>query len=111
MLFPQGGRRHQGVVKLNCAGSLGADGGAGAGAILRNEEGAIIFFCAEGYTCAEILLEAEVSAFQEGLSMAIHRGNTQHRGAVCVVVTIHHGNPAPTASVVHQPVTRTYNFF
>ena len=62
------------------------------------------------HMCRDVL-EAEVSAFQEGLSMAIHRGNTQHRGAVCVVVTIHHGNPAPTASVVHQPATRTYNFF
>ena len=33
----------RGWMKLNCAGSYGVAGGAGAGAILRNEDGSIIF--------------------------------------------------------------------
>lgn len=62
-----------GLVKLSVDGSYGEDGSAGAGMVLRDEAGAVIFSsCRQLFSCPEAL-EAELCACMEGLSFAIHR--------------------------------------
>lgn len=62
-----------GWVKLNSDGSFVAVGDAGAGMILRDEAGSIIFAaCRKLYSCRDAL-EAELCACMEGLSVAIQR--------------------------------------
>lgn len=60
-----------GWVKLNTDGSFSEDGGAGAGMVLRDDKGAIIFSsCRVLFSCREAL-EAELCACMEGLSLSI----------------------------------------
>lgn len=63
-----------GWVKLNLDGSFVVDG-AGAGMVLQDSQGAIIFSaCRNFFSCREAL-EAELSACMEGLSLAIQRSD------------------------------------
>ena len=60
-------------AKLNTDASWTADGGAGAGMVLRDNTGQIIFTsCRVLFSCRNAL-EAELSACMEGLSLAIQR--------------------------------------
>ena len=64
-----------GFVKLNTDGSLAEDGSAGAGMVLRDERGAIIFSsCRQLFHCRDAL-EAELCACMEGLSFSIQRSD------------------------------------
>ena len=64
-----------GRVKLNTDGSV-AKGTAGAGMILRDHAGSIIFnSCRYLFTC-EDALEAEILALKEGLSLALQWSNS-----------------------------------
>lgn len=66
---------HHGWVKLNTDGSFSAEGGAGAGMILRDAHGNIIFSaCRALYSCRDAL-EAELCACMEGLSFAVQRSD------------------------------------
>lgn len=65
-----------GWVKLNSDGAFADDGTAGAGMVLRDERGNIIFSsCRVLFSCREAL-EAELCACMEGLSFAIQRSNS-----------------------------------
>mgnify|MGYP000988840899 CR=1 FL=1 len=65
----------QGWVKLNTDGSFAESDGAGAGMILRDSAGAIIFSaCRTLFSCRDAL-EAELGACMEGLSFAIQRSD------------------------------------
>ena len=60
-----------GYAKLNVDGSFVTNGGAGAGMVLRNNDGMVIFAAArEFYNCADAL-DAELAALQEGLNLAL----------------------------------------
>ena len=61
-----------GWVKLNCDGSFKIeDGTAGAGMILRDEEGQIVFSsCRQLFQCSDPL-EAEAKVCHEGLMLAL----------------------------------------
>lgn len=62
---------HPGWVKLNTDGAFSLGGGAGAGMILRNNVGTVIFSaCRALFSCRDAL-EAELCACMEGLSFAI----------------------------------------
>lgn len=62
-------------VKLNTDGSFVSSEDAGAGMILRDNTGAIIFSaCRALYACRDAL-EAELCACMEGLSLAIQRSD------------------------------------
>ena len=64
----------EGWVKLNTDGSF-HDGRAGAGMVLRDPSGDVIFSaCRTLYSCREAL-EAELGACMEGLSLAIQRSD------------------------------------
>uniref|UniRef100_A0A8R7P1A2 RNase H type-1 domain-containing protein n=1 Tax=Triticum urartu TaxID=4572 RepID=A0A8R7P1A2_TRIUA len=58
-----------GWVKLNSDGSWGQDGDAGAGMILRNEHGEVIFSACKHLHICRDALEAELCACMEGLSL------------------------------------------
>ena len=60
-----------GWVKLNTDGSFAVDGTAGAGKVLRDVKGKIIFSsCRVLFSCREAL-EVELCACMEGLSFAL----------------------------------------
>uniref|UniRef100_A0A453J4P8 RNase H type-1 domain-containing protein n=1 Tax=Aegilops tauschii subsp. strangulata TaxID=200361 RepID=A0A453J4P8_AEGTS len=62
-----------GWVKLEIDGSFMDDGSAGAGMVLRDDKGAIIFSsCRQLFSCRDAL-EAELCACMEGLSFALQR--------------------------------------
>uniref|UniRef100_A0A453SWV1 RNase H type-1 domain-containing protein n=2 Tax=Aegilops tauschii subsp. strangulata TaxID=200361 RepID=A0A453SWV1_AEGTS len=62
-----------GWVQLCTDGSYADDGSAGAGMVLRDDKGSIIFSsCRQLFSCCEAL-EAELCACMEGLSFAIQR--------------------------------------
>ncbi|VAH43766.1 hypothetical protein VPH35_027838 [Triticum aestivum] len=64
-----------GWVKLNTDGSFAENGTAGAGMVLRDDKGNVIYSaCRELFSCREIL-EAELCACMEGLSFAIQRSD------------------------------------
>ncbi|XBI67645.1 hypothetical protein VPH35_046956 [Triticum aestivum] len=64
-----------GFVKLNTDGSFAEDGSAGAGMVLRDERGAIIFSsCRQLFHCRDAL-EAELCACMEDLSFSIQRSD------------------------------------
>ena len=64
-----------GWVKLNTDGSFAVNGTAGAGMVLRDDKGNVIYSaCRELFSCREIL-EAELCACMEGLSFAIQRSD------------------------------------
>ena len=64
-----------GWVKLNTDGSFAVNGTAGAGMVLRDDKGNVIYSaCRELFSCREIL-EAELCACMEGLSLAIQRSD------------------------------------
>lgn len=63
----------EGWTKLNTDGSWSVDGSAGAGMVLRDNMGQVIYTsCRELFSCRNAL-EAELSACMEGLSLAIQR--------------------------------------
>ena len=63
----------EGWSKLNVDGSWSLDGKAGAGMVLRDSKGQIIYTsCRELFSCRNAM-EAELSACMEGLSLAIQR--------------------------------------
>ena len=65
----------EGWVKLNTDGSFAVNGTAGAGMVLRDDKGNVIYSaCRELFSCREIL-EAELCACMEGLSFAIQRSD------------------------------------
>ena len=64
-----------GWVKLNTDGSFSADGGAGAGMLLRDAHENIIFSaCRALYSCRDAL-EAELCACMEGISFAVQHSH------------------------------------
>lgn len=58
--------------KLNTDGSFSSDGLAGAGSILRDDKGKIIFSSCRQMFHTSDALEAELFALKEGLSLALH---------------------------------------
>jgi hypothetical protein len=68
----RGEKPEPGMVKLNVHGSfLAQDGTIGAGMILRDSKGKIIFSaCLSRYHCISAL-EAELGACMQGISLAI----------------------------------------
>jgi ribonuclease HI len=66
-----------GWVKLNCDGSVKLENGsAGAGMVLRDENGHIIFSaCRQLLNCSDPL-EAEAMACEEGLRLAMQRSDS-----------------------------------
>jgi ribonuclease HI len=61
-----------GWCKLNTDGSLGADGNAGAGMLVRDYKGDIIASaCRQLYNCRDAL-ESELCAAKEGLALALN---------------------------------------
>jgi hypothetical protein len=62
----------EGYVKLNVDGAFSPDGKAGAGMILRNVEGRVLFAaCRQLRPCADAL-DAELAAMEEGLGFALN---------------------------------------
>lgn len=65
-----------GWTKLNTDGAfLPADGSAGAGMVLRDEAGAIIFTACRGSFTCDNALQAELAACREGIELALERTN------------------------------------
>ena len=72
---PNWAKPKQGWTKLNTDGAFVSCDDAGAGMILRDESGKIIFSaCRELRSCRDVL-EAELCACMEGLSFAIQRSD------------------------------------
>lgn len=64
-----------GYAKLNVDGSFAANGEAGAGMVLRNDDGMVVFAaCRQLFNCADAL-DAELAALEEGLNMALQWSN------------------------------------
>ena len=62
-------------MKLNTDGSFAEDGTAGAGMVLRDDRGHIIYStCRQLLSCQEAL-EVELCACMEGLSFAMQRSD------------------------------------
>ena len=62
----------EGSDKLNVDGAFTADGSAGAGMILRNWRGELIFAASRHLQNCKDALEAELAAMEEGLDLAVH---------------------------------------
>jgi ribonuclease HI len=62
----------EGVTKLNIDGAFSNDGRAGAGMILRESNGDIIFAASRQLRSCGDALEAELAAMEEGLRLALY---------------------------------------
>jgi hypothetical protein len=68
---PHWPKPQQGWVALSVDGSSDADGHAGAGTILRDGNGAVIFSAYRSLFHCNDALESEVCALMEGISIAL----------------------------------------
>ena len=62
----------EGRMKLNVDGAYANDGTAGAGMILRDYTGAVIFAASRQIRVGIDALDSELAAMEEGLALALH---------------------------------------
>lgn len=78
-----------GWCKLNTDGSLAADGSAGAGMVLRDHMGTIVFTsCRKLLSCTDAL-EAELFAAMEGISLIRKKNGRYFSSPAVVQFTLH----------------------
>ena len=65
------GRPELGSAKLNVEGSFASDGRAGAGMVLRDHQGEVVFAACRKIDFCTDATEAELTAIEEGISLAL----------------------------------------